>query len=217
MRSPRRLTAAVGPGLWRGAVIVIAALAAFGCDGSSDQPTASPSEPVSAAGSTTDSVDESSPTPPAPTASPSERATDPVAEAVLDAYQGYWDAILAANDPPDENHPGLKRYATGAAYESVFNAAQTNRLAGRALRLPTNSVSGHRVEVVSIDGDTARVRDCTVNDGLVVDVDTGDVVNDEVVTRLATGRLRRVDGLRKVATTTVEQTWEGVAGCANRD
>ncbi len=133
----------------------------------------------------------------------------------MTAYLGYWDAIREANDPPDEFHPALERYATGAAYESVFEAAQTNRLAGRALRLPEGSVSEHRAEVVSVDGDTATVRDCSVNDGLVVNVETGEIVNDAVVTRLITGTLHRVDGMWKVATTRVKQMWEGVAGCAD--
>lgn len=190
---------------------------AVGCSG--DEPVAAPtsgsptSAPTSASASASDErTQESSnlgsyetPTTEQPSA---EQA------AVLDAYQGYWNAILEANDPPSEQHPALGRFATGEAFESVFEAAQTNRLAGRALRLPADSISEHRAEVTSIDGDTAAVRDCAIDDGLVVDVESGDVVNDEVVTRLATGTLQRVDGQWKVATTRVEESWQGVAGCA---
>lgn len=134
--------------------------------------------------------------------------------AVLAAYQGFWDAILAANDPPDEQHPALRETATGEAFASVFEGAQTNRLARRALRLPPDSVTEHRAEVVAIEGDAATVRDCAIDDGLVVDMDTGDVVNDEVETVLGTAELIREHGQWKVASTHVEQSWEGVAGCA---
>ena len=122
--------------------------------------------------------------------------------------------FLAANDPPDETHPMLDEVATGAAYEALFEAAQANRLGGRVLRLPEDSVSRHDAEVVSISGDRAVVRDCNVDDGLVVDADSGEVLDDDVVTRLGTATLVREDGRWKVARTRVRQTWEGVAGCA---
>ncbi len=85
-------------------------------------------------------------------------------QAVLTAYQGYFRAILAANDPPNQFDPGLRRYATGAAFKSVFRAAQANRLAGHALRLPARSKTAHRAMVLSIEGEDATVRDCNVDD-----------------------------------------------------
>jgi hypothetical protein len=139
---------------------------------------------------------------------------DEAEEAVLDAYQGYFDAILAANDPPDQFHPALRQFATGEAFQSVFEAAQGNRLAERALRLPENSRTEHRAEVISIEGEQATVRDCAVDDGLVVSIETGEVLNDEVTTRLVTGTLVMDEGQWKVSNTSVEQSWEGVAGCA---
>jgi len=201
------------------------------CSPSFEVPAAAPrngtvtaTPPARSGTPTASSATSPTPDPPTETASdagsseePSVDRPSPEEVAILEAYQGYWDATREANNPPNENHPALRRYATGEAYESVFNAAQTNRLAGRAVRLPENSISEHHAEVVSVDGDTATVRDCSINDGLVVDVETGEVVNDEVVTRLGTGTLVREDGRWKVATTAVEQTWEGVAGCAVAD
>lgn len=146
--------------------------------------------------------------------SPSPTAPDPAAEEVLAAYRGYWDAFLEANDPPDETSPTLQTYATGEAYEAVFDATQTNRLGGQAVRLPEGSVSRREVEVVSLEADRASVRDCAVDDAVVVDLDSGEVLDDDVVTRLATGELVREGGGWKVSFTRVEQTWEGAAGCA---
>lgn len=134
--------------------------------------------------------------------------------AVLAAYNGYWRSILAANDPPNQDYPGLRRFATGDAYRSVFDAAQANRLTGRALRLPANSQYSHDVRLESADADAASVRDCAVDDGLVVDLRTGEVLNDTISTTLIRADLLRQDGRWLVATTAVEQRWEGVAGCA---
>jgi hypothetical protein len=146
----------------------------------------------------------------------SPQASSADEQAVLAAYQGYWQALLAANNPPDEFHPALRQYATGAALESVVNAARANRAARQAVRLPPDSVYAHRAEVVSIQGDTATVRDCAIDDGVVVNLDNGAVVNDEVMTRLATADLVREQGTWKVSYTKVEQTWKGVAGCAEQ-
>jgi hypothetical protein len=81
----------------------------------------------------------------------------------------------------------------------VFEAAQANRVSGEALRLPPNSISEHRAEVISIEGDQATVRDCAIDDGLVVKLDTGEVLDDDVLTTLATatkvGGGRRLEGL----------------------
>lgn len=213
MRAPLESSCAMLAAL---AIVIVS-----GCTGGNDQnamPAPSP-EPSVTTGST---LREPSPevdhaTEDSSAADENRSATDradAAEEAVLNAYQGYWDAIIEANSPPDPTHPALKRYATGEAYESVFEAAQTNRVANRALRLPEDARYEHRAEVVSIEGDTATVRDCSIDDLLVVNTETGEVVNDEVVTRLSTGTLVRENGTWKVADSEVERTWEGVAGCA---
>lgn len=133
---------------------------------------------------------------------------------VLEAYQGYWRAILEANDPPDQSAPVLRRYATGEAFQAVFDATQANRVQNRAIRLPEPSVTEHRAEVLEVDATSATVRDCAIDDSMVVDLATGQVIDAAVVTRLGTAELVVEDGDWKVARTTVEETHQGVAGCA---
>lgn len=192
------------------AVLVIVVLGA--CSGSGEGPTTSdttataPVTPTTADRTTTS-------TEATTTTAPANEAE----QAVLDAYKGYFDAILAANDPPDQFHPALRQYATGEAFQSVFEAAQGNRLAGRALRLPESSRTEHRAEIVSIEGEQATVRDCAIDDVLVVNIGTGEVVNDEVATQLRTATLVREEGSWKVSFTKLEQRWEGIAGCALED
>src|SRR5688500_8790290 len=83
-----------------GATVVALTLGAAGCGGGG----------VDEAGSSPTTVAPSTTTVPAPTTTV---LTDE--QAVLAAYQGYWDTWLVANDPPDPDHPDLARYATGAA------------------------------------------------------------------------------------------------------
>lgn len=147
-------------------------------------------------------------------ASPTTTQIDVDKQAVLAAYEGYFKAILAANDPPNQFHPDLRRYATGAAFESVFRAAQANRLAGHALRLPAGSKTAHRGVVESIDRGAATVRDCAVDDVTVVDLASGKVLNSTVATQLRLVHLLREGTTWRVDFTRLEQRWEGVSGCA---
>jgi len=181
------------------------------CSGSGEGPTTSGTTAAPVTSTTADSTTTS--TEATTTTAPADKAE----QAVLKAYQGYFDAILAANDPPDQFHPALRQYATGEAFQSVFEAAQGNRLAGRALRLPENSRTKHRAEVISIEGEQAAVRDCAIDDVLVVNIETGEVLNDEVATQLRTATLVREESSWKVSFTKLEERWEGIAGCALED
>jgi hypothetical protein len=182
---------------------------AAGCSGGR-----APAEPARTAAAPVEPAAVPSPSPStsplaAPTATP-----DATEAAVLAAYAAYWDAILAANDPPDPFAPGLREHATGAAFEAVFETTQANKVANRAVRLPEGSVYAHRAEVTAVEGDRASVRDCAVDDAIVVQLDTGEVLDADVVTRLSTATLALEGGVWKVADSAVEQVWEGVSGCA---
>lgn len=182
-----------------GLLVLVVILVVVGCNASApvaDQDPLPPTTPV---------------TTPSPGAAQTE---DPEEAAVRAAYEGYWRAILAANDPPDQFHPDLARYATGEAFESVFQAAQANRLTGRILRLPENSITEYRIDEVDIDGDSAQVWGCTIDDGLVIDAETGDVLDDDIVTFRVSATLTRENGTWKVSHSESEESWEGVAGCA---
>ncbi|WP_334144742.1 hypothetical protein [Rhabdothermincola sp.] len=154
--------------------------------------------------------------PPSSTVEQTSPTTQPRSdeEAILAAYQGYWDTWLAANDPPNPDHPGLARYYTGEALERARDSIQQNRIAGVLLRLPPGSVYRHEAVVTEIGEGRAAIRDCAVDDGLVLSVQDGAVLNNAVVTTHAEATLLHVDGLWKVDDVVVDARWEGVAGCA---
>ena len=203
----------------RAALAATLALALLGAGCGSDEPETSP---TSTAEPTTTTRRPTTTTTAAPvtddestTTSSSVQAADPAQQEIVDAYVGYWDARFAANSGvPNPADPALARYATGRQLEAVIAETQKNLDEGLALRPNPEPANYRRVEVTSVDGDSAVVQECFVDDALVVTVDTGDVVNDTVATHNVRAELQRVDGQWRVAQASLIQRWEGVAGCA---
>jgi hypothetical protein len=209
------------------AVVLVLTALAVGCgDGegrtdpkpptasTADRPSAS-SRPTTTSSSTT-SVTTASATSVPPTTSGRDGAPDAAEQEVIDRYLGYWAARLEANSGvPDPAHPGLAEFATGAQLDAAMSEAQSNLEAGLAYRQREDPAAFQRVEVVSIDGNTALVQECFVDDGLVVRQDTGEVVDDDITTHNVRADLVREDGgdWRVLAVRAI-QVWEGVAGCA---
>lgn len=139
-------------------------------------------------------------------------------QAAVEAVLGFARTTLEANNPPNPSHPGFATYATDRAHATAVAASESLLKRGVASRLPPNSRSQHRPEVVSIDGNTAVVRDCAVDDSLLVDMATGRVVDGEgeVETVLYTVVLVRAspEAPWKVSFAKAEQRWNGIAGCA---
>jgi hypothetical protein len=144
-----------------------------------------------------------------------EPVADPAHQEIIGAYVAYWDARIVANSGvPNPQDPALARYATGRQLEAVIAETQENLDAGRALQPSPDPVNFRRLTVVSVDGDSAVVQECFVDDGQVIELATGRVLNDTVATHSVQADLLRVDGQWRVSAATLIQRWEGVAGCA---
>lgn len=147
----------------------------FGCGGGSG-PTATSTTTTSAVAPTT-------------TAAPDEQD-------VLSAYQGFWDAYLAAADPMDPAHPDLARFATGASLERIRSSFTEHFKRGEVIR---GSVDLAPV-IEDIKNSSADLRDCYLDQTHVFDSATGEQVDPpgdatfEVVVTL-----QLVDGGWKVA------------------
>ena len=116
------------------------------------------------------------------TTSPSTTTTDPVqststsvtADAdVLDAYQGFWDAYLAAADPMDPAHPDLELHATGASLDRVREAFAEHFAKGEVIRGTVDL----EPEIEELDEASATVRDCYLDQTHVFDSATGEQVD----------------------------------------
>lgn len=176
------------------------ALLVAGCSGS-DSPTASGEVPTS-----------STPTSSVATSTTVDRAE--VEQAVLDAYLANWAAWDAATNPPDPEFPGLAETRTGPALQAAVEQITAWKASGRVAYDPPNTISEHRAQVVRVGDREATVRDCSIDDGLVVIAATGEVVNDEVETALFEASMVIEDERWKVHSLKVVETWDGVAGCA---
>lgn len=159
------------------------------------------------------------PTPSTAASSPPRQTTTPpttpdVATVVADSYLAYLDAFERASEVPDPFWPALKETSTGPEFKEAFDQIQAWKVSGRVASYPGPASRHRRPEVVSVDGATAILRHCEVDDGQLKVQSTGEVVNDHVVTLMSRVTLVLEDDRWKVSETTVEQQWEGVTGCA---
>ncbi|MCB0978785.1 MAG: hypothetical protein KDB02_15130, partial [Acidimicrobiales bacterium] len=97
---------------------------------------------------------------------------------------------------------------------AVITETRGNLEGGFALQHRDDRNGFQQVTVLSVEGDTAVVQECFVDDDLIVRRDTGEVVNDAIATHNVRGEMNRVDGAWRVSEARLIQRWEGVAGCA---
>jgi hypothetical protein len=118
-------------------------------------------------------------------------------------YLAYWDAIEKAQSIPDPEDPGLKQHAIGADFKKQYTGIsflrhQHWRIKGKV---------GHRIEEVSVRGDTATLRDCVDPSKSQFNlIATGKPVVNQEPGKPGTARyvLRRRGGMWKVAESTDE-------------
>ena len=130
--------------------------------------------------------------------------------------RGYFEARAAANAEPAPNpdDPRLAEYASGEELTVVVANTATRRDAGQAIRAGDAGLADIGVGFVSADVSSASVGACAVDDGVIYDLTSGEIVNDDVVTHNYQIDLELIDGDWKVSRIARIQQWEGVAGCA---
>ncbi|MGH8983558.1 MAG: hypothetical protein ACRDY6_06730 [Acidimicrobiia bacterium] len=122
--------------------------------------------------------------------STTEAEWPPEQRAALDTYQGYLDVIdQALTAPLDPTVPELDQYATPEAAQDIRLRASGFEQLGRAVRPQTR----FDAEKITIDGDDATIVGCLTDAGVVYEVATGAVINDDSVRHVATTTLTRAD------------------------
>ena len=181
------------------------ALVSFGCGGGDNRDDAAPT-------TTTERRSTASSSATSTTESHSEAPTEQV---VVNRYLAFWQARLEANQAPvNPDHLSLAEYATGEQLENVIAETRRRRDEGLAVRRPAKAVGKHDVRIVNEGTDEVTLQDCSINDGVIYRVDSGEVVNDDVVTQSIRATMRFVDGKWKLERASLVQEWPGVAGCA---
>ncbi len=141
------------------------------------------------------------------TMSPDEAAVRKVAEE-------WRQALLRLGRNPNSEDPDLRRYLTGDLLGRYQADIARQAKEAVVVRAPRNSVTKYTIEQVRVDGDTATLQECSVNDLVVVSKRTGKVLNDEVKTRELKTVAKKVNGQWKLSMRSTSREWQGVAGCA---
>lgn len=183
-----------------GGVLVSASLALAACSGA-NAPTAS---------GTIGSANRVSPT----TASPGTTAKPQTEEErVIDAYRRLWDEIVAANNPPNPDSPGLKLVATGEMLDKVRSQTESNLSAGK--RIEHASPSRFRIVPtrISVTDAAANLEACMADDLVVVRIADEVPLSTGVTTRQLTARLQRDGNSWLTTQSEYTETSEGVDTC----
>jgi len=201
MRTPHALAVATGvllfAGCSNGSAVDVAR--------SGDTTSAKPTTALSAA-----------PNPPAtdPRRSPATTSPSTSDAEIEEAFREAVDAEWEASKVSDPYLDALARTHAGPIRQRIRDRLIGRRLLGQVAVRPEGSRSSTTVESVEVDGDTAVVVDCTVDDAVVRDKTSGRVVNDKVVTQRRRNTLRNDAGHWKITDRTNETEQEGVTGCA---
>lgn len=151
----------------------------------------------------------------------SEQATaqDHSAEAlraeIVRAIEKFWAVISRGYFNPDSlTYEDLAEVATGPQLEHSWGNVQELRRKGLAGRFPSGQLPEHHVEILSAAEEQVTARDCATDDGVIYEVKTGRVVDDDVVTQLWEITLRRVGQEWKVESTKIIISQEGRTVCS---
>lgn len=208
---------------WRGSRCLAAAgvgavLALAGCRSGEGEAMPSASAPLSTQRSITTTTSTAPPTtvpPTAPFVTSPNTAAGAAEQEIIESYIGYWDArYQAGREPVNPESPLLAEFATGRQLETVREETRYRQEHGQAFRYPEASLARRSVQVVSVAPERAEVIDCVIDDGVLYEIATGKVLNDELASQSLRAELWLVEGRWRVEAAFFIEQWAGVAGCA---
>jgi hypothetical protein len=183
---------------WMAALVAVVVVGGVACGGDDDEEsTGSTATSTTAAPTTT--LDEET------------RKEEAAKEAFLDYYEAFF---TAAAEPVTPQLPELQGLMTGDQRRIVTRNLEDMRAKGYATRLPPDSQRRQDPRVVRLQADgSVEVTSCEVDDSIVYDVDTGAVINDDVVTNVISATLVEERGQWKIAFSERTETSPGIAEC----
>ncbi|MEM9565796.1 MAG: hypothetical protein AAGA93_24460 [Actinomycetota bacterium] len=139
-------------------------------------------------------------------------------------YEDFWLAFGEARERPSAtpavDFPSLADLAVGEQLESAYAELADMAETGRALRVPAErAVPGvdhqqsHRIRVATVEGGSAQLVACHVNDRESYQVADGAVISDLVVTVKAEATMVLADGTWKLVRSQAVALDPGVGGC----
>jgi hypothetical protein len=139
------------------------------------------------------------------------RKEEAATKALLDYYDAYQQATA---EPVNPEHSALQALVTGEHRLVVTRNLEERHAKGEAVRLPPSTRNSHDIRSAELQPDgSVEIVDCQVDDSIVYEVETGEVVDDDVVTKLVVGSMAFEGGAWKLAFSEVSETWPGVGVC----
>ncbi|MBI2705988.1 MAG: hypothetical protein HYX32_11975 [Actinobacteria bacterium] len=138
----------------------------------------------------------------------------PEQQVIVDAYLRALDGEHRADYVSNPDVPGFMETHLDPLRQKIRNTLIQRKIAKQQAKFPESSVYRVDVEQVElVDGNTARITTCTVDDAVVYEVSTGRVVDDKVSTARLEGTLRLDGGVWKLAERTIVNKKDGVTTC----
>lgn len=162
---------------------------------------------VVAVGPCTDDDDPATPPPPT---DPTTTTLSPEQQ-VQEAYEAFARMGARLLQAPDPNDHEIAQRATGKAREDLISGLTALRESNQRYELGPQYA--HEVLSVRLNGDTAVLEVCLVDDVRLLDVATGSTVGAGVTTSWSTVALTQVDQAWLVSSVTEDRVEEGETEC----
>jgi hypothetical protein len=144
-----------------------------------------------------------------------ETQKEEAAKAAFLAYHGA--ALEAASDPVAPRLPKLQNLMTDDQQQIVTRNLEDLQASGRAVRAGVESLSSHDVRSADLQrGGWVLIVDCEVDDAVVYEVETGNVIDDDIATRLVEARMVHEAGTWKLALSSITREWDGASECSGQ-
>jgi len=152
-----------------------------------------------------DDADDSSPA--------TDRTTTTVSpEAEVEAaYLAFWDMAVRLAESPNPDDPEISERASGDARTDLVDGLRA--LQNQNQHSEFGSEYGHEVLSTEIDGETATVEDCAVDDSKIVNVETGEVAVEGIGTERLSATLLWSDDGWVVDKFVQIEVWSGAVAC----
>jgi len=129
------------------------------------------------------------------------------------AYAQFWHVWTRANDPPNPELPDLAGIATAGQLELLRTSIRANADKGVRFEEPNPTRRSHKFTIVDASPDQVVIRDCTVDDGVSRDIETGALIDDSLATYLFKATLVLEGGSWKLADNERLGKWPGITNC----
>jgi hypothetical protein len=143
---------------------------------------------------------------------PSSTSTTVSPEAEVEAaYLAYWDMAEQLSAAPDPANSEISKRAVDPVRETLTETLSSYQAEGQLVH--SGPDYGHEVSEVVVDGDSATLLDCALDDSALIDEESGETIRQEVVTTSLQAVLVLQDDRWLLKELNALGSWEGAVPC----